>query len=42
MPTTNNMALRPRFRLELNQSNQTVLKHFETLKPSQSAFIVSG
>lgn len=41
MPATNNIILKPRFKLELNQSNQTVLKHFETLKTTQSSFIVS-
>lgn len=41
MPATNNIILKPRFKLDLNQSNQTVLKHFETLKTTQSSFIVS-
>ncbi|MFI1744228.1 GTP-binding protein [Thalassobellus sediminis] len=41
MPTTNNIVLRPRFKLELNQNNETVLKYFELKKNEQSDFIVN-
>lgn len=41
MPTTNDIVLRPRFKLELNQNNETVLKTFELEKNKQSDFIVN-
>ncbi len=41
MPTTNNIVLRPRFKLELNQNNDIILKSFELEKTLQSDFIVT-
>lgn len=41
MPTTNDIVLRPRFKLELNQDNETVLKSFEAEKTKQSDFILT-
>ncbi|MFD1615542.1 GTP-binding protein [Gelatiniphilus marinus] len=41
MPVTNDIVLRPRFKMELNQDNETVLKAFEDCKNTQSEFIVS-
>lgn len=41
MPTTNDIVLRPRFKTELNENNETVLQDFETAKTTQSAFIVT-
>jgi len=41
MPTTNDIVLRPRFKMELNISNETILKTFELEKKSQSDFIIS-
>ena len=41
MPTTNDIVLRPRFKMELHKNNETVLHHFETAKSTQSAFIVT-
>ncbi|GAA3586969.1 GTP-binding protein [Flavivirga amylovorans] len=41
MPATNDIVLRPRFKIELNKSNQSILKDFEALKSSQSDFIVT-
>ena len=41
MPTTNDIVLRPRFKMELNQNNQTVLKTFEGFKASQKDFIIT-
>lgn len=41
MPTTNDIVLRPRFKMELNMSNETILKTFELEKKSQSNFIVN-
>ncbi|WNH09163.1 GTP-binding protein [Thalassobellus suaedae] len=41
MPITNDIVLRPRFKLELSQNNETVLKSFESKKNKQSDFIVT-
>ena len=41
MPTTNAIVLRPRFKMELQQPNETVLKAFEASKTTQTEFIVS-
>lgn len=41
MPTTNDIVLRPRFKMNLNTDNESVLKDFEALKSTQSAFIVT-
>ncbi|MDO5979697.1 GTP-binding protein [Flavivirga spongiicola] len=41
MPTTNDVVLRPRFKIELSTNNQSVLKDFEDLKSNQSEFIVT-
>jgi hypothetical protein len=41
MPLSNEMVLRPRFNIELNQSNERALNTFEAVKDSQSEFIVS-
>ena len=41
MSTTNDIVLRPRFKTELNQDNETLLKAFEDTKKTQTNFIVS-
>lgn len=41
MPTTNEIVLRPRFKMELNHSNEDVLKVFHEAKNIQSDFILS-
>lgn len=41
MPTTNDIVLRPRFKMELNKNNETLLKAFEGAKNTQSQFIIS-
>lgn len=41
MPTTNDIVLRPRFKIELKQNNETLLKAFEDTKNNQNEFIVS-
>ena len=41
MPTTNDIVLRPRFKIELSTNNQSVLKDFEVLKSNQSEFIIT-
>ncbi len=41
MSTTNDIVLRPRFKIKLNANNQSVLKDFEVLKANQSDFIVT-
>ena len=41
MPTTNDIVLRPRFKLELDRNNQEVLKVFEDAKNYQKDFIVT-
>lgn len=41
MPTTNDIVLRPRFKIELSTNNQSILKNFEVLKSNQSEFIIT-
>ncbi len=41
MPLSNEVVLRPRFKIELNKDNETVLKDFEKTKSDQKDFIVS-
>ena len=41
MELNNEIVLRPRFKIELNRNNQSVLKIFTELKNSQSDFIVT-
>jgi len=41
MPTTNEIVLRPRFKVELNQNNETLLKAFESAKNTQKEFIIN-
>lgn len=41
MSTTNTIVLRPRFKIELQYNNETVLKDFETAKTSQKEYIVN-
>tara|TARA_R110002049_G_scaffold116826_1_gene269618 strand:- start:7845 stop:8345 length:501 start_codon:yes stop_codon:yes gene_type:complete len=41
MPTTNDIVLRPRFKMELSINNETILKAFESEKKTQSDFIIS-
>lgn len=41
MPTTNDIILRPRFKMALNINNETILKTFELEKTSQSDVIIS-
>ncbi len=41
MPTTNDIVLRPRFKAELNENNETLLKAFDATKKTQSEFVVS-
>lgn len=41
MSTTNTIVLRPRFKIELERNNESVLKAFETAKTSQKKFIVN-
>ncbi|WP_406684639.1 GTP-binding protein [Seonamhaeicola sp. MEBiC1930] len=41
MPTANNIVLRPRFKKEVLESNQVLLKAFEDAKIEQSNFIVT-
>ena len=41
MSVKNDIVLRPRFKIELNEDNVSVLKRFEDLKNSQSNFTVS-
>ncbi|GAA3648850.1 GTP-binding protein [Flavivirga jejuensis] len=41
MPATNDIVLRPRFKMKLSTNNQSVLKDFEALKANQSEFIVT-
>lgn len=40
MSTTNTIVLRPRFKMQLNRSNESVLKDFEKLKSEQKDFII--
>ncbi|WP_372753532.1 GTP-binding protein [Mariniflexile sp.] len=41
MPTTNDIILRPRFKIELALDNESVLQLFKNSKNTQSEFIVS-
>lgn len=41
MSTTNDIVLRPRFKMELNLKNEVLLKAFENAKTTQKDFIVS-
>ena len=41
MPTTNDIVLRPRFKIEIPRYNETVLQLFQDSKTLQSEFIVS-
>lgn len=41
MALSNDIVLRPRFKIELDRDNETVLEDFERLKSAQSDFIVS-
>lgn len=41
MPTSNDIVLRPRFKIELKKNNETVLNAFENSKTSQSEFIIT-
>jgi hypothetical protein len=41
MPLSNEVVLRPRFKIELSKDNESALKIFEDLKSSQKDFIVS-
>ena len=41
MSLENDILLRPRFKIELNQNNENALKTFENTKDSQKEFIVS-
>lgn len=41
MPNTNDIVLRPRFKMELHHDNQSVLKKFEDHKTSQKEFVIS-
>ena len=41
MPTTNDIVLRPRFKIELENNNETILKAFEAAKTIESEFIIT-
>lgn len=41
MPTTNEIVLRPRFKVFIEAPNDVILKKFETAKKTQSDFIVN-
>jgi len=41
MSATNDIALRPRFKINLNEDNETVLKRFEDLKGLKSGFNIT-
>ncbi|NNC50823.1 MAG: GTP-binding protein, partial [Flaviramulus sp.] len=41
MPLSNDIILRPRFKLEINRNNEAVLKDFQNAQAEQSDFIVS-
>lgn len=41
MSTANDIVLRPRFKIELEQNNESALKAFEAAKTEQSEFIIS-
>ncbi|HMC00359.1 MAG TPA: hypothetical protein VKN14_04880 [Flavobacteriaceae bacterium] len=40
MSATNDIVLRPRFKIELEQNNETILQSFEALKTTQKEFII--
>ena len=41
MPLSNEVVLRPRFKIELNRSNENALETFEAAKKTQKDFIIS-
>lgn len=41
MPIANDIVLRPRFKIELKKSNETILNAFELEKKTQSDFIIT-
>lgn len=41
MSISNEIVLRPRFKIELNESNDSALKKFEDLKHTQKDFVIS-
>ena len=41
MTSTNDIVLRPRFKIELNTNNETILSQFESQKKTQKDFIVT-
>jgi hypothetical protein len=41
MSTTNEIVLRPRFKIELEHNNESVLQDFELVKTTQNEFIIS-
>ena len=41
MATTNDIILRPRFKIEIPKNNETVLQMFQDSKKTQSDFIVN-
>lgn len=41
MHSTKPIFLRPRFKLELSEKNQTILQNFEATKTTQSKFIAN-
>ena len=41
MPTANDIILRPRFKIELNEYHESILNRFQDSKKAQSEFIVS-
>ncbi len=41
MPLSNEVVLRPRFKIELNRSNENALETFEAAKKNQKDFIIS-
>ncbi len=41
MPITSNIVLRPRFKIEIEKNNDTILNAFELEKKSQTGFIVT-
>ncbi|WOD44131.1 GTP-binding protein [Hwangdonia lutea] len=41
MPVNNEIVLRPRFKMNLNQNNERLLKAFEDAKTTQKEFIIS-
>jgi len=41
MPLTNDIALRPRFKMEISRYNESILSDFENAKTTQSEFIIT-